>query len=133
MGDSASISPFPIAHRRRHGIQVIASTFRINESDFRYEQEALTPLGVTIQPVVADSDEAFVAQARDADVILSGARQLNANIINRLEKTRPITNPGVGVDRVDLDAATAQGIVVTNVPDVFIDEVANHAMMLLLC
>ena len=34
---------------------------------------------------------------------------------------------------MDLDAATAKGIVVTNVPDVFIDEVANHAMMLVLC
>lgn len=113
--------------------KVIASTFRINESDFRYEQEALTPLGVTIRPVVADSDDAFVAEARDADVILSGARQLDANIINRLEKTRLITNPGVGVDRIDLDAATARGIIVTNVPDVFLEEVAVHAMMLLLC
>src|SRR5207244_5677377 len=49
------------------------------------------------------------------------------------ERCRVIAGGGVGVDRVDLDAATAAGIVVTNVPDVFIDEVANHAMMLLLC
>ncbi len=38
----------------------------------------------------------------------------------------------VGVDMVDVAAATAAGIVVTNVPDVFIEEVADHAMMLLL-
>ena len=38
----------------------------------------------------------------------------------------------VGVDMVDVEAATAAGIVVTNVPDVFIEEVADHAMMLLL-
>ena len=44
-----------------------------------------------------------------------------------------IANGGVGVDRVDLDAATEKGIVVTNVPDVFTEEVAVHAMMLLLC
>ena len=38
----------------------------------------------------------------------------------------------VGVDMVDVEAATVAGIVVTNVPDVFIEEVADHAMMLLL-
>ena len=58
---------------------------------------------------------------------------MTAAIISQLERCKVIANGGVGVDRVDLDAATAAGIVVTNVPDVFIDEVANHAMMLLLC
>jgi D-3-phosphoglycerate dehydrogenase / 2-oxoglutarate reductase len=57
---------------------------------------------------------------------------LSADIIGRLGKAKVIANGGVGVDRVDLDAATEKGIVVTNVPDVFIEEVAVHAMMLLL-
>ena len=39
----------------------------------------------------------------------------------------------VGVDMVDIEAATEASIVVTNVPDVFIEEVADHAMMLLAC
>ncbi len=38
----------------------------------------------------------------------------------------------VGVDSVDVKAATARGIPVTNCPDTFIEEVADHAMMLLL-
>jgi len=38
----------------------------------------------------------------------------------------------VGVDMVDVEAATEAGIVVTNTPDIFIEEVADHAMMLLL-
>jgi lactate dehydrogenase-like 2-hydroxyacid dehydrogenase len=53
----------------------------------------------------------------------------NAAIIRQLERCKVIANGGVGVD---LDAATAMEIVVINVADVFIDEVANHAMMLLL-
>jgi D-3-phosphoglycerate dehydrogenase len=58
---------------------------------------------------------------------------MTAAIISQLVRCKVIAHGGVGVDRVDLDAATAHGIVVTNVPDVFLDEGANHAMMLLLC
>jgi len=120
-------SPIP------HPPKVIANPHPSQGTDFRYEQEALTPLGVTIQPIFPDSDDAYVAQAHDADVIMSGARPLTATIISRLERTRLITSGGVGVDRIDLAAATAKGILVSNVPDVFLEEVAVHAMMLLLC
>ena len=48
------------------------------------------------------------------------------------EKCRIISRFGIGVDNVDLDAATAAGIVVTKVPDYCIDEVSDHAMALLL-
>src|SRR3979411_1740379 len=103
------------------------------ETEFPYEHEALRPLGISIASAQADSDAAYVAQVKDADAIMVGGRMLSADIINQLEQCKVIANGGVGVDRVDLDAATAKGVVVTNVPDVFIDEVANHAMMLLLC
>jgi D-3-phosphoglycerate dehydrogenase / 2-oxoglutarate reductase len=103
------------------------------ETDYPYEHEALRPLGVTIQTVTAASDADYVAQIKDADAIMVGGRQLGADVIHQLERCKIIANGGIGVDRVDLDAATEHGIVVTNVPDVFVDEVANHAMMLLLC
>ena len=45
---------------------------------------------------------------------------------------RAIVLGSVGVDSVDVIAATARGIPVTNCPDTFIEEVADHAMMLLL-
>src|SRR5919202_28900 len=77
--------------------KVIANPHPSMGTDFTYEHEALTPLGVKIEAIFPTSDEEFVAQARDAD------------------------------------AATAKGIIVTNVPDVFLEEVAVHAMMLLLC
>jgi D-3-phosphoglycerate dehydrogenase len=114
--------------------KVVATPFgsRI-ESEYPYEHEALRQLGITIETAHATTDDEYVAQVRDADAIMVGGRLLGADIIGRLERCKVIANGGVGVDRVDLDAATASGIVVTNVPDVFIDEVANHAMMLLLC
>jgi D-3-phosphoglycerate dehydrogenase / 2-oxoglutarate reductase len=116
------------------GYSVIATAFpgRVDNS-YPYEHEALRPLGITVTTVDADSDSAYVAQIKDADAIIVGGRALNADIIRQLNACKVIANGGIGVDRVDLDAATAKGIVVTNVPDVFVDEVANHAMMLLLC
>jgi D-3-phosphoglycerate dehydrogenase / 2-oxoglutarate reductase len=114
--------------------KVVATPFgRRVESEYPYEHEALRPLGISIITAEADSDAEYIAQVRDADAIMAGGRFLNAAIISQLERCKVISNGGVGVDRVDLDAATAMEIVVTNVPDVFIDEVANHAMMLLLC
>ena len=53
-------------------------------------------------------------------------------IIDALDNCKVITLGSVGVDSVDVKAATARGIPVTNIPDTFIEEVADHAMMLLL-
>jgi D-3-phosphoglycerate dehydrogenase len=116
------------------GFKVVATPFgRRVETEYPYEHEALRPLGVSIATAAADNDSAYIAQVRDADAIMAGGRTMTADIISQLERCKVIANGGVGVDRVDLDAATAAGIVVTNVPEVFIHEVANHAMMLLLC
>src|SRR5438105_2713565 len=114
--------------------KVVATPFggRV-ETEFPYEHEALRPLGITIQTAQASTDAEYVAQIKDADAIMVGGRTLSADVLDKLERCKVIANGGIGVDRVDLDAATEKGIVVTNVPDVFVDEVANHAMMLLLC
>ena len=53
-------------------------------------------------------------------------------MIDGLERCKVISLGSVGVDSVDVAAATAKGIPVTNVPDTFIEEVADHAMMLIL-
>ena len=49
-----------------------------------------------------------------------------------MTRCRIISRFGIGVDNVDIPAATERGIVVTKVPDYCIDEVSDHAMALLL-
>ena len=63
---------------------------------------------------------------------LAAAWRLTPKTLAALEKCKVIAGSGVGFDYVDVPAATRAGIVVTNVPDVFIEEVADHAMTLLL-
>ena len=53
-------------------------------------------------------------------------------MIDGLQRCKIISLGSVGVDTVDVDAATAKGIPVTNCPDTFIEEVADHAMRLIL-
>src|SRR3989449_1275954 len=94
--------------------------------------EALAPLGAEIVEVEAKTDDDFVKAARDADALYAKGRHITKPIVDGLERCRVIALGSVGVDSVDVAAATARGIPVTNVPDTFIEEVADHAMTLIL-
>lgn len=102
------------------------------QQKYSLELEALGPVADIVE-VASPSAEAFAEGAKNADaVITSWGIRINAEIIDRLDKCVVIGLGSVGVDMVDVEAATKAGIVVTNTPDVFIEEVADHAMMLLL-
>lgn len=81
---------------------------------------------------LADGPDAIVDVTRDADAILVTYAKITGEMIRRLSRCRIISRFGIGVDNVDIPAATAAGIVVTKVPDYCIDEVADHALALLL-
>jgi D-3-phosphoglycerate dehydrogenase len=68
----------------------------------------------------------------DADAILVNLFPMSAAIIEALPKCRVISRYGVGYDNVAVDAATRKGIWVTFVPDYCFEEVADHALALLL-
>ena len=99
---------------------------------YEMERDALDPIGAEIVEVDADTEAEFLAEARDADALIARNRRISDTIIEGLERCRVIGLNSVGADTVDVDAATRCGIVVTNVPDVFIDEVADHTMALFL-
>ena len=61
-----------------------------------------------------------------------GNVQIDAELLSQLPHCLAIVKPSVGVDNIDIDAATAAGVCVANVPDYGTDEVATHAMALLL-
>src|SRR5262249_5448984 len=94
--------------------------------------EALEPLGLEITEIDASSENSFIDAAHDADVVYAKGRNFSKRMIDGLQRCKLIALGTVGSDYVDVAAATAKGIPVTNVPDTFIDEVADPAMMLLL-
>jgi D-3-phosphoglycerate dehydrogenase len=73
-----------------------------------------------------------VALAKPADVLIASTAPMGRDFLNQLPQLKGIVRLGIGVDSVDLDAATDLGIVVANVPEFCQDEVAEHALGLLL-
>ncbi|PCR88894.1 C-terminal binding protein [Natrinema ejinorense] len=67
-----------------------------------------------------------------ADAVIVMYETIDADRMDRMPDCRIVSRTGIGVDNVDLDAATDRGIHVTNVPDYCIPEVSDHTMALLL-
>lgn len=77
-------------------------------------------------------EDRLIEKARNVDAILVGYSRITPSVIGALNRCVVIGRYGTGTDNVDLEAATAAGIVVTNVPDYCVDEVAEHTLALLL-
>ncbi len=76
-------------------------------------------------------DQLFPAVA-DADGLIVQWVQITRPVVERLARCKVISRYGIGVDMVDLAAATEKGIIVCNVPDYCIEEVSSHTMAFLL-
>jgi len=108
------------------------ASYGASAAEYAFEVEALTALGAEIVEIPPCTEDEFVKAAKDADALYAKGRTITKRIIDGLERCRVIALGSVGVDSVDVAAATAKGIPVTNVPDTFIEEVADHAMTLIL-
>jgi len=100
--------------------------------DITIERGVLEPQGIRLESVDMDSPDAFPRLAPNADAVLHMRGVLDAARIALLDRCRIIAHYGTGVDRVDVGAATARGIWVTNGPRYAVDEVSSHAIALLL-
>ena len=122
------------ANRNARSFEVVIQKPAGSNSDDSYvmEREALEPIGAKLVEIDAESEEAFAEAARSADAVIGRNRRITASVIARLERCKVIGLSSIGTDTVDVEAATRHGIVVTNVPDVFIEEVADHTLAMLL-
>jgi D-3-phosphoglycerate dehydrogenase / 2-oxoglutarate reductase len=96
------------------------------------EREMLRAIDAEIEILDDSSRESIGRRATDADALLTTYAAIDARLMESLVRCRIIARYGIGVDNIDLDAAKERGIVVTNVPDYCVDEVADHTIALLL-
>lgn len=101
--------------------------------DLKVEEELLGPLGVQLVEGSGREERENLRLCRSAEVILcGGAPQIRASLLRQLPRLKAIVRYGIGVDTIDLAEATRRGIYVANVPDYCIEEVATHAITLIL-
>ena len=93
--------------------------------DLAVERAVLEPIGATVIGLQCRTGEGLAEQAADADAILQQYARIFRPTIEKLKKCKAICRYGIGVDIVDVAAAYEHGMVVTNVPDYCIDEVAD--------
>lgn len=88
--------------------------------------------GLQLEAHHCKDEEQLCRLVRDADAVIVQFAPMTQRVIDSMGKCRIIVRYAIGVDNIDLDAATAKGIYVANVPDYSIDEVSNHAITLLM-
>ncbi len=96
--------------------------------DLDVERSILEAAGARVVGLQAKSEADLFEEARDCDAIMNQYARVGAETIARMERCRVIARYGIGVDIVDVEAATRKGILVTNVRDYCTDEVADHAI-----
>ncbi len=111
--------------------------YKVYISDFDYpdndiEKSVLAPIGAEVVGLQCKTGEGLAEQAADADAILQQYAKIPRETIRKLTRCKAICRYGTGVDIVDVEAAYEHGMVVTNVPDYALDEVADHSIALAL-
>ncbi len=109
--------------------------FKVYVSDYDYpdlqiEKSILEPIGAEVIGLQCKTGEGLAELAADADAILQQYAKIPRETIAKLKQCKAICRYGIGVDIVDVKAAYEHGIIVTNVPDYCIDEVAEHTITL---
>ena len=101
--------------------------------DFGDCQAALdhVPARMLSLPYIAAEDE-LIARARDADALVVSFSPVTRGVMSAIEGLKTVVRTGVGYDVIDVPAATELGVIVVNIPDLWVREVANHALALLL-
>jgi D-3-phosphoglycerate dehydrogenase len=100
--------------------------------DQEIEQRALQAIDAELVVAPASDEASLIAAAGDADALLVIYANITAKVIRAAKRCRVIARTGIGTNNIDVAAASAQGIVVTNVPDYCFAEVADHTLALIL-
>jgi D-3-phosphoglycerate dehydrogenase len=101
--------------------------------DYPYEKQRSAQLGIEMRWTPARTGDEIVAAGAEATILLlEDIEPMTAAVFDRLPRCQAIVKYAVGVDTIDVAAASQRGIVVANSADFCTEEVSDHAAALLL-
>jgi D-3-phosphoglycerate dehydrogenase len=114
-----------------HTPKVVVADYDYGDVDI--ERSIVNGAGFELVAAQSKSEDEVIANASDADAVLTQYAEIGKRAIDSFKRCRIIARYGIGVDIVDVKEATKRNIVVTNVPnDWCMNEVADHAVALLM-
>lgn len=108
-----------------------ADAFRLG-IDFDMERERFSAAGVEFQAYNCRSEDDIIEQMRDCDVHILVAAPYTRRVLESLPGLKGVCRFGIGVDTIDIAAASELGIKVCNDTAYCVEEVAMHALALIL-
>jgi D-3-phosphoglycerate dehydrogenase len=112
-------------------VRVNVYPHRVDET-VGWESRAYAEAGAEFRFVRTSTPAELRAAVAEADAVVAGGGVFDAAAFAAMARARVLVSCSVGLDRVDLDAASARRVMVCNMPDLCTDEVADHAVALLL-
>lgn len=100
--------------------------------DTKVEEEILREIGAELISVPGADEDIIMQHISDADAIVTTYVQVTEKMLEAAKRCKVVVRAGIGVDAIDIQAATRRGIYVANVPDYCFDEVSDHTLALVL-
>ncbi len=96
------------------------------------EKKVFAEAGFDVRLAQCKTASDVIEEAREADAIIDQYAPIDESVLAALDRCRVVVRYGVGVDTVDVEAATRHGVWVANVPDYGVEEVSDHALAMML-
>ena len=94
------------------------------------EKKVFADAGMSVELRQAVTEDEVIAQCQDAEIFIVQYAKITEKVMDNCPCLKYVVRYGVGVDTIDIPAATRHGIQVGNVPDYGMNEVADHAIAL---
>jgi D-3-phosphoglycerate dehydrogenase len=115
---------------KQHSYRVVITD--CDHGSIEEEKGELGRIGAELILAQVKEEKELIRACKEADGLINQYSLLTRNVLEQLPKCKVLARYGVGVDSIDLKAATDLGIIVANVPDYCMDEVADQTIAMIL-
>lgn len=103
-----------------------------DHENIEIETKIFNEAGIEFELKCARTEEEVIEQCGGADIFIVQYARISEKVMEALPELKYVVRYGVGVDTVDVEAAVRHGVQVGNVPDYGMNEVADHALAMML-